>query len=124
MKSYIEKNHISSKEYVFKGRDGGAYRVGSFNKSFQECCMKNGIAGSTYNFQAHDYRHTLATRFYDDGVSLQTIRDYLGHVSENMTKQYVDYMPRKIARANDDYFKKPGNSLASTIKVKKRGDKK
>lgn len=124
MKSYIEKNHISSKEYVFKGRDGGAYRVGSFNKSFQECCMKNGIAGSTYNFQAHDYRHTLATRFYDDGVSLQTIRDYLGHASENMTKQYVDYMPRKIARANDDYFKKPGNSLASTIKAKKRGDKK
>ena len=70
------------------------------------------------------FRHTLATRFYDDGVSLQTIRDYLGHVSENMTKQYVDYMPRKIARANDDYFKKPGNSLASTIKAKKRGDKK
>ena len=68
--------------------------------------------------------HILATRFYDDGVSIQTIRDYLGHFSEEMTKQYVDVMPKRIEKASDAYFKKPGNDLASAITVKKRGDKK
>ena len=76
------------------------------------------------HFYPHALGHTLATRLYDDGVSIQTIRDYMGHFTEDMTKQYVDYMPKKIEKANEDYFKKPGNNLAMEITVKKRGDKK
>ena len=30
-------------------------------------------------------------------VSLQSIRDYLGHTYEEMTRQYIDYMPQRIA---------------------------
>ena len=124
MRKYIEKNHIRPKDYIFKGKNGGAYRVGTFRKEFQYHCTKNQIADGEYIFKTHDYRHTLATRFYDDGVSIQTIRDYLGHFSEEMTKQYVDFMPKRIAKASDAYFKKPGNDLASAITVKRRGDKK
>lgn len=124
MSMYIEKHHIKPEEYLFKGVNGGAYRVASFIKIFRNHCNKNHIANSEYIFKSHDYRHTLATRFYDDGVPIQTIRDYLGHLTENMTKQYVDYMPQKIAKANDDYFGKPENNLASVITIKKRGDKK
>lgn len=47
-------------------------------------------------------------------------RDYLGHVAEEMTKQYVDYMPKKIEKANDNYFDKPENNIALTITPKKR----
>lgn len=79
-----------------------------------------GIADCEYVFKTHDYRHTLATQFYDDGVPIQTIRDYLGHVAEEMTKQYVDYMPKKIEKANDNYFDKPENNIALTITPKKR----
>ena len=124
MRKYIEKNHIRPKDYIFKGKNGGAYRVATFRKEFQYHCTKNQIADGEYIFKTHDYRHTLATRFYDDGVSIQTIRDYLGHFSEEMTKQYVDFMPKRIEKASDAYFKKPGNDLASAITVKKRGDKK
>ena len=124
MRKYIEKNHIRPQDYIFKGKNGGAYRGGTFRKEFQQHCIRNQIADGEYIFKSHDYRHTLATRFYDDGVSIQTIRDYLGHFSEDMTKQYVDFMPRRIAKASDAYFKKPGNDLASAITVKKRGDKK
>lgn len=123
MSLYIDKNHIKPQEYIFKGINGGAYRVGSFIKTFKNNCRINKIDNSDYIFRSHDYRHTLATRFYDDGVSIQTIRDYLGHVTENMTKQYVDYMPQKIAKANETYFEKPENKLASAITIKKRGDK-
>ena len=58
-----------------------------------------------------------------EDVSIQTIRDYLGHFSEEMTKQYVDFMPKRIEKASDTYFKKPENDLASTIKAKKRGER-
>ena len=68
-------------------------------------------------------RHTLASGFYDDGVSIQTIRDYLGHNHENMTKQYIDYMPKKIEQANIDYFNQVDNVLAAEIIPKKRGEK-
>lgn len=124
MNLYIQKYHIKPKEYLFKGLNGGAYRVGSFIETFKNNCRINKIDNSEYIFRSHDYRHTLATTFYNDGVSIQTIRDYLGHVTENMTKQYLDYMPQKIAQASDAYFKKPENNLASAIAIKKRGDKK
>ena len=123
MQTYISKKHIRPKEYIFKAQDGKAYRYGTFMKNFKNQCEKLGIANSEYVFKSHDYRHTLATQFYDHEVSLQTIRDYLGHYSEEMTKQYVDYMPKKVAKANAEFYAKPENNLGSMITVKKRGDK-
>lgn len=109
---------------IGEGKDGGAYRGTTFRQEFQQYCDKNGIADGSYIFKTHDYRHTLATQFYDEDVSIQTIRDYLGHFSEEMTKQYVDFMPKRIEKASDTYFKKPENDLASAIKAKKRGERK
>lgn len=120
MQQYIKKNHIHANDYVFQAEQGGAYRIGSFVKRFRTQCKKHKIADCEYVFKTHDYRHTLATQFYDDGVPIQTIRDYLGHVAEEMTKQYVDYMPKKIEKANDNYFDKPENNIALTITPKKR----
>lgn len=68
------------------------------------CCLKS-----------HDYRHTVATNFYEHGVSIQSIRDYLGHTFEEMTMQYIDYMPRKIAKENDAYFEEEENSLLACM---------
>ena len=124
MRRYIEMEHIRPKDYIFKGKDGGAYRGTTFRQEFQQYCDKNEIVDGSYIFKTHDYRHTLATQFYDEDVSIQTIRDYLGHFSEEMTKQYVDFMPKRIEKASDTYFKKPENDLASTIKAKKRGERK
>ena len=81
MQQYIKKNHIHANDYVFQAEQGGAYRIGSFVKRFRTQCKKHKIADCEYVFKTHDYRHTLATQFYDDGVPIQTIRDYLGHVA-------------------------------------------
>lgn len=80
-----------------------------------KCCKENDIAGGNYIFQSHDYRHTVATMFYDNEVSIQSIRDYLGHAYEEMTQQYIDYMPRKLAEANEEYFNDPEHNLASSL---------
>ena len=54
--------------------------------------------------------------FYDNEVSLQSIRDYLGHTYEEMTRQYIDFMPKKIAQANEEFFSTQENSLASWLR--------
>lgn len=59
--------------------------------------------------------------YYENDVSIQSVRDYLGHKYEEMTKQYVDYMTKRISRANEKYFEQENNSLASGIKRCKRG---
>ena len=123
MQTYINRRHISPKEYIFKAQDGKGYRYGTFMKSFKRDCEEYGIANSEYVFRSHDYRHTLATRFYENRVSLQTIRDYEGHYSEEMTKQYVDYLPKKIEKANEEFYAKAGNNLGAMITVKRRGEK-
>ena len=123
MKIYIKKYHIKTAEFLFKAQDGGAYRTGTFLKGFRSNCKKYGVCLSGDKFKTHDYRHTLASGLYDNGVSIQTIRDYLGHNNENMTKQYIDYMPKRIEQANMDYFRQPGNTLADGIIPKKRGEK-
>ena len=123
MKIYIKKHHIKSTDFLFKSKDGGAYRIGTFVKGFKANCKKYGIHISGETFKTHDYRHTLASSFYDEGVSIQTIRDYLGHNNENMTKQYIDYMPKRIEQANKEYFNQAENLLATGIIPKKRGEK-
>lgn len=123
MKIYIKKHHIKPTEFLFKSQDGGAYRIGTFIKGFKASCKRYEIYISGDAFKTHDYRHTLASGFYDDGVSIQTIRDYLGHNNEDMTKQYIDYMPKRIEQANMEYFNQPENVLAAEIIPKKRGEK-
>ncbi len=66
-------------------------------------------------FKSHDYRHNLATLYYDSGISLQAVRDYLGHEYEEMTRQYVDYMPKKLEKASEAYFQEETHSFAAEL---------
>ena len=75
-----------------------------------------GICCDEYAFKSHDYRHTVATFLYAHGASIQAARDYLGHENEQMTLQYLDYMPTKIRNANEEYFGVPENNLAASLK--------
>ena len=115
MQVYIKRNEIKPDEYLFKNRNGGAYCSGTFRQQMIKFCEKQNFDEGRYLFQSHDYRHTVATHLYDNGVSLQGVRDYLGHDYEEMTQQYIDYIPRKIAKESTEFFKKPGNSLAACL---------
>ena len=116
MQVYIRHRHIGPDDYLFTNRNGGPYRSATFRQQMKKFCQDYEIDGGEYLFQSHDYRHTVATMLYDNGVSIQGVRDYLGHDYLEMTEQYIDYMPRKIAKANTEFFEKPGNSLAANLK--------
>lgn len=119
MKVYLKKYRIGPRDYVFQNKRGGAYVSNTFRKRMLECCAESNIQNGMYAFKSHDYRHSIATLLYDNGVSRQSVRDYLGHAYEEMTLQYIDYMPRKLAKANEEYFSQH-NSLAAALKKEKR----
>lgn len=117
-KVYLKKHGIKADDYVFQNAKGGAYCKSTFRYNMLKYCELNNIQNGGYVFKSHDYRHTIATYFYDTGVPLQSIRDYLGHDYEEMTEQYIDYMPKKIEKASEEYFSR--HSLAACMK---RGEK-
>lgn len=115
MQVYIKRHGIEPDDYLFTNRDGGAYSA-TFRQQMKKFCQEQEVEGGEYLFRSHDYRHTAATMLYDTGVSLQGVRDYLGHNYEEMTQQYLDHMPMKIAKENEEFFRQLGNSLASCLK--------
>lgn len=110
-----QRNRIKAEDYVFQNTKGGAYRCETFRYKMLKACAENNIQGGKYLFKSHDYRHTIATHFYDTGVPIQSIRDYLGHDYEEMTLQYIDYMPKKIEKASEEYFSR--HSLADCLET-------
>lgn len=115
MQIYLDKYEIGKEDYIFQNKKGGAFSKSTFMNQMKKYCAICEIQNGEYLFKSHDYRHTVATNFYEHGVSLQGIRDYLGHNYEEMTMQYIDYMPRKMAKRNNEYFAEDGNSLLSCM---------
>lgn len=119
MKKYIEDTGIKADEYVFQNKKGGAYDAGTFTKQMKRELKKAGLI--EYDFKAHDFRHTIGTSLNKDyNVSIEAIREFLGHNSSDMTKQYIDFVPEMLDSANENYFSKEENKLATYIKKGKR----
>jgi integrase len=97
---------INHGEFLFKNKYGNAFNGQTFSQQMVDECTARNIDCGDYIFRAHDYRHSIATSLYENGVSIQGVRDYLGHASEDMTKQYVDFMPERIVTAENKYFSK------------------
>lgn len=116
MQVYLKKHEIQPEDYIFQNKKGGACLYSTFRCQMLNACEENEIAGGEYIFRSHDYRHTVATLLFDNEVSVQSIRDYLGHTYEEMTRQYIDFMPKKIAQASEEFFEMQGSSLVSCLK--------
>ena len=111
MTEYIERKGIGANDYVFQNKKGGAYDAGTFTIQMKKGLKKAGI--DDYVFRAHDFRHTLGTmlnREYQS--SIEVIREFLGHNSSDMTKQYIDFVPELLDKKNQEYFSKKENNLA------------
>lgn len=112
---YIKRNKRTLEDYVFQNRKGGAFNACSFWHTMVDLCNKYGIQCGNYVFKSHDYRHSIATKLFDQGVSLQVIRDFLGHKFEDMTKEYIDFIPKKIEKKTLEYYEQ-NESLVSKWK--------
>ncbi len=104
------KNHInkdtSGSIYIFPScaDKDKPYKAPTFTRQFKSHLS---LYDETKDivFKSHDYRHTIATDLYTTGAFLQTTRAFLGHTSEDMTKQYIDFLPGRIEHLQEEYFK-------------------
>lgn len=104
MQEYMSERGIGAEDYVFPGTKGGAYPAGSFQHQMQAFLKRERL--EVIKFESHAFRHNIATDFYDAGVPVPVIRDYHGHRDEEMTKQYIDEMPRKVGQAAKAFFER------------------
>ena len=104
MQEYIGKNNLCPDDYVFSTKTGQPYQRSTFYTQMNRFCIKYGIGGEDFHFRCHDLRHSVATNLYASGAPLQVVREFLGHAEEDMTKQYLDYIPLQVDEKNEAYF--------------------
>ena len=110
MKDFIDKNELEANDYVFQNKKGKAYSAEYFCEQLKSEFKKAGL--TEYDFKSHDFRHTMASSLYQDyDVSIEVLRDFLGHRNSNMTKAYVDYIPEILDKSNEEYFADKDNKL-------------
>lgn len=112
LKGYISQSNISPDDFIFRNSKGKAYNANTYSVKMVRFCKKYSISCDNWVFRSHDYRHHIATALHEADAPINVIRDFLGHKSEEMTKQYIDGMDNEIAKDQKEYFeKRDGNDL-------------
>lgn len=113
---YIREN-LGEYEYLFCGRSSGGnnrfspqYKVMT-TPSFIDCLKKLSIkfdirdnSGNRWNFQSHQFRHTVGTRMINNGVPQHIVQRYLGHESPQMTMVYAYIHDTTLRKEIDKYL--------------------
>jgi integrase len=68
------------------------------------------------NFRWHDLRHHFASRLAQQGVPLNTVRDFLGHSTVGMSLRYAHLAPDQRREAVAKLNEKPVLSLSMRLK--------
>ena len=112
---YKKKYQIGPEEYSFKSKKGGAFQYATLRYQMLKYCEKNKIADGEISGIPMITVITWLRFIMITGISLQAVRDYLGHQLEEMTRQYVDYMPKKLEKASEAYFQEETHSFAAEL---------
>lgn len=102
----MRQNCSVSNEYVFHRADGSPLRPDSTLRSFQRVLRKNGLP----IMRLHDLRHSTASILFDKGMSLEDVKNWLGHADiETTSNIYVHYRQERQILVAD--------SLAGTFTI-------
>jgi len=74
-------------------------RYGSIQEPFDKALKKLGLKVNGTKLRFHDLRHVFATWLHSAGVSLDDIRELLGHQDRNTTDRYVTSDPKTALKA-------------------------
>lgn len=128
---YIRENLSEDYEYLFCGRKHGtlAYKgifvpasklmstdsFAGFLKRLAEEFNLRDNSGKRWNFQTHQFRHTVGTRMVNLGVPLAVIQKYLGHSSPKMTMTYAHLKDETMKKAVAEFRGKMVNVAGQVV---------
>ncbi len=91
------------KDYLFEGKNGGAYSASSLQAVVRQACKRANIKKKV---TAHTLRHSFATHLLENGTDLRIIQELLGHKSIKTTQIYLH-----ISKATIQKVKSPFDEL-------------
>ena len=113
---YIREHIGNDYEYLFCGRSQNAYNsfipkakvmsATAFANYLKRLAEKFDIkdkSGKRWNFQSHQFRHTVGTRMINNGVPQHIIQRYLGHKTPTMTQVYAHIHDETLRKEVEKY---------------------
>lgn len=113
--NYIKQHLGKYHQHLFCGRESKSEFVPapkimsgiSFGNHLKQLADKFNICDSTgkrWNFQTHQFRHTVGTRMINNGVPQHIVQRYLGHESPQMTSRYAHIHDSTLRKSIDTYL--------------------
>ncbi|AFY46045.1 site-specific recombinase XerD [Nostoc sp. PCC 7524] len=113
--AYIQKHFGKDYKYLFCGRKASPEFIPepkvmtdqSFANHLKHLAEEFNICDSTgkrWNFQTHQFRHTVGTRMINNGVPQHIVQRYLGHDSPHMTMVYAHIHDATLRKEIDKYL--------------------
>jgi len=113
---YIQENLGAEFEYLFCGRGKGVWKefipqpevmksqafINHLKRLADKCDIKD-TSGKRWNFQSHQFRHTVGTRMINNGVPQHIVQRYLGHESPEMTMVYAHIHDETLRKEIEKY---------------------
>ena len=116
---FATMQQIPIDSYLFYDNNGKKYTYQSFRKAIMEQCSRRGILDNQYVFRGNGYQIEFCKWLYEAGVSIQTIREYMGYTSDETVKKNLCIIDEKIMRASGLYFQKRGSILRGVLSMEK-----
>lgn len=102
----LNKSYDADEDYIFINEDGRRWQRGIDN-TLRVLCREAGIPEKSF----HDIRRTVASEMYENGRTLEEIRDYLGHRDIMTTQGYIYRLKRQSEYAQAVHESLKANEL-------------
>lgn len=112
---FVLNNHMKIDSYLFYDSNGNKYTYQSFRKEIMKQCFQQGILKDTYLFYGNTYQMEFCKFLYREGVSIQSIRDYMGYSTTNTVERKLGIIDETLLKASEEYFEKHGNVFARAL---------
>jgi integrase/recombinase XerC len=104
LKKYREENKIDDGGYVFFSKREDKITPMT-NGSLNDWCHRVGRMIGVDTLHCHDLRHSMATLYKNEGMSLEDISLLLNHASTDVTKKhYIKADKSKISKSKDSFI--------------------
>ena len=116
---FVTMKHIPIDSYLFYDSKGEKYTYQSFKKEIMRQCSQRGILDNKYVFKGNGYQIEFAKYLYESGVSIQTVREYMGYTSDETVKKNIGIIDEKIMRASEMFYQRTSSVWGGILPVAK-----